>query len=62
MFLKIKKWFSIKKKKCNHNTHYYYRKHLDINNTPMIEFICQDCNFRDHGHVYAEPSEWPKMK
>lgn len=27
--------------------------------TCMISVECPDCNFRDRGHVYADPSTWP---
>jgi len=47
-----------KNKKCLCNKNTFARKYFSDDNTPMIEFMCFDCGYRDSGHVYADPSNW----
>lgn len=52
------KWFTVKKKKCDHSQNVRHKKyHLD-DGTPMIETQCFDCGFVDKGHVYADSDDW----
>ena len=47
-----------KKKRCEHDRNYRSRKYLSVDGTPMIEFDCFDCGWKDHGHVYADAEKW----
>lgn len=48
----------LKKKKCEHDTNYRSRKYFTKDGTPMIEFECRSCGWKDHGHVYADAKDW----
>lgn len=47
-----------KKKKCNHDKNYNIRTYLSDDGTPMVDFECFDCGWKDHGHVYADIEDW----
>lgn len=46
--------------KCNHKKNYWWRKWLDKDRTPMIDFFCYDCGYKDRGHVHGDSSGWPE--
>jgi hypothetical protein len=43
-----------KSKVCNHDQNYKSRQYLLEDGTPMIEFTCLDCHFRDRGPVHGD--------
>lgn len=51
-----------RKKKCEHDQNFRMNKYLDKDDTPMIEFDCLDCGYKDHGHVYGDAEGWVEYK
>lgn len=51
------KWFTVKKKRCDHSQNIRHRKYHSNDGTPMIETECFDCGYTDNGHVYADDWE-----
>ena len=49
-----------KRKPCEHKKNYRSRTYLSEDGTPMVEFECHDCGFRDSGHVYADAENYPQ--
>lgn len=49
-----------KKKQCKHDKNYRSRTYLLKDGTPMVEFECFVCNWKDHGHVYADSDDYEK--
>jgi len=50
--------WKFKKKECNHDTDYRSRTYLLDDGTPMVEFECYKCGWKDSGHVYADSSTY----
>ena len=47
-----------RKKPCEHNKNYRSHTYLSGDNTPMVDFECFDCGWKDHGHVYADADNY----
>jgi hypothetical protein len=56
-------WFSniFRRKPCQHDTDYRSRTYVDENGTPMIDFECFKCGWKDHGHVYGDAEGWENL-
>ena len=48
----------LRRKPCEHDTDYRSRTYLSPDGTPMTEFECFTCGWKDHGHVYADAENW----
>ena len=46
-----KKIFGIEEKVCKHDKNYRKLKFFAPDGTPMIEFACHDCGYKDEGHI-----------
>jgi len=55
----LQKIFGIREEKvCNHDKNYRKLKFFAPDGTPMIDFACHDCGYKDEGHVYADVKDW----
>lgn len=53
MWNKIKRWWS-GSRPCAHETNWTEWRYFSKCHTPMTQFVCDDCQFRDCGHVYTD--------
>jgi len=54
--LKFKNLF--KTKECDHTHNFRSLKYKLKDGTPMYEFECYDCGYKDKGCVYADGQTW----
>jgi len=52
----------LKTRVCYHTQNHRSHKYLATDGTPMIDFECYDCGYKDHGHVYSDGEDWVELK
>ena len=47
-----------KKKNCKHDKNYRNKTYLSNFGTPMVDFECFDCGFKNQGYVYTDAEDY----
>lgn len=64
MFNWLKDLLNPRRKICEHKLNYVLYRYVSNDGCPMVNFICKDCGYRDHGPVIAPeiPEDWEIFK